>query len=91
MDAVVLSCVASYAQGMELLRIASNDLDYGLDMPSIAQIWKGGCIIRSRLLKRIQNAFSADPQLENLMVDPLVCRSSQPSFAWLSAGSGWCC
>jgi 6-phosphogluconate dehydrogenase len=70
MDAVVLSCVASYAQGMELLRIASNDLDYGLDMPSIAQIWKGGCIIRSRLLKRIQNAFSADPQLENLMVDP---------------------
>ena len=70
MDGVVLACIASYAQGMELLRIASNDLDYGLDMPSIAQIWKGGCIIRSRLLKRIQDAFSADPQLENLMVDP---------------------
>ena len=70
MDAVVLSCIASYAQGMELLRIASNDLDYGLHMPSIAQIWKGGCIIRSRLLKRIQDAFNADPQLVNLMIDP---------------------
>ena len=70
MDAVVLSCVASYAQGMELLRIASNDLDYSLNMPAIAQIWKGGCIIRSRLLKRIQDAFKINPQLENLMIDP---------------------
>ena len=70
MDAVVLSCVASYAQGMELLRISSNDLGYELHMPSIAQIWKGGCIIRARLLKRIQDAFNADPQLQNLMIDP---------------------
>ena len=70
MDATVLSCIASYAQGMELLRIASKDLDYKLHMPSIAQIWKGGCIIRARLLKRIQDAYNADPQLENLMIDP---------------------
>ena len=70
MDATVLSCIASYAQGMELLRISSKDLDYELHMPSIAQIWKGGCIIRARLLKRIQDAYNADPQLENLMIDP---------------------
>ncbi len=70
MDAVVLACIASYAQGMELLRIASAEHDYNLHMPSIAQIWKGGCIIRARLLKRIQDAFNADPQLANLMIDP---------------------
>ena len=70
MDAVVLSCIASYAQGMELLRIASADNNYNLHMPSIAQIWKGGCIIRAKLLKRIQDAFNADPQLPNLMIDP---------------------
>ena len=70
MDATVLSCIASYAQGMELLRISSKDLDYELHMPSIAQIWKGGCIIRARLLKRIQDAYNADSQLENLMIDP---------------------
>ena len=70
MDAVVLSCMASYAQGMELLRIASAEYNYNLHLPSIAQIWKGGCIIRSRLLKRIQDAFNADPQLSNLLVDP---------------------
>ena len=70
MDAVVLACMASYAQGMELLRIASAEYNYNLHMPSIAQIWKGGCIIRARLLKRIQDAFNVDPQLANLLIDP---------------------
>jgi 6-phosphogluconate dehydrogenase len=55
---------------MELLRIASADNNYNLHMPAIAQIWKGGCIIRAKLLKRIQDAFNADPQLPNLMIDP---------------------
>lgn len=70
MDAVVLACMASYAQGMELMRIASEEHNYNLHMPSIAQIWKGGCIIRAKLLKRIQNAFNKDPKLCNLLVDP---------------------
>ncbi len=70
MDAVIVSTIVCYAQGMELMRIASNEYNYSLNMPSIAQIWKGGCIIRSRLLKRIQEAFSADPQLPNLVIDP---------------------
>ena len=39
-------------------------------MNAIAQIWKGGCIIRSRLLQRIQDAFTLDPSLQNLLIDP---------------------
>ncbi len=69
MDAVVLSTIASYAQGMELMRAASMEYNYDLDMPSIAKIWKGGCIIRSRLLNRIQDAFNSNPKLPNLLVD----------------------
>ena len=38
-------------------------------MPSIAQLWKGGCIIRSKLLKRIQDAYKKDPNLKNLLFD----------------------
>ena len=38
-------------------------------MPSIAQIWKGGCIIRSTLLSRIQDAFKKDTSLTNLIID----------------------
>ncbi len=69
MDAVVLATIASYAQGMDILRLASEEYDYDLDMPSIAQIWKGGCIIRSTLLSRIQDAFKKDPSLPNLIID----------------------
>jgi len=69
MDAVVLATIASYAQGMDILRLASDEYDYDLDMPSIAQIWKGGCIIRSTLLSRIQDAFKKDPKLSNLILN----------------------
>ncbi len=69
MDAVVLATIASYAQGMDILRLASDEYDYDLDMPAIAQIWKGGCIIRSTLLSRIQDAFKKDPKLSNLILD----------------------
>ncbi len=69
-DAVVLSTISSYAQGMELLSIASKEYNYDLNMYEIAQIWKGGCIIRSTLLNRIQDAYKKNPLLENLLLDP---------------------
>ena len=68
-DAVVLATIASYAQGMDILSEASSVYNYKLNMPSIAQIWKGGCIIRSRLLKKIQDAYQKDPDLKNLIFD----------------------
>ena len=70
MDACVLACIASYAQGMALMQEASKLHNYQLDMSAIGQIWKGGCIIRARLLQRIQNAYTANAELANLLVDP---------------------
>jgi len=69
-DATILACMASYAQGMALLQEASKVHDYNLDFAAIGQIWKGGCIIRARLLQRIQNAYSANQALANLLIDP---------------------
>ena len=69
-DACVLSAIASYAQGMALLQEASILHNYNLDMSAIGQIWKGGCIIRARLLQRIQDAYTNNSKLDNLMLDP---------------------
>jgi 6-phosphogluconate dehydrogenase len=69
-DACIVACIASYAQGMALLGEASALHSYNLDLAAISQIWKGGCIIRARLLQRIQDAYGSNPQLANLMVDP---------------------
>jgi 6-phosphogluconate dehydrogenase len=69
-DALYASVIASYAQGMALLRRASVEYDYGLDLPEIARIWKGGCIIRARMLDPIKTAYRENPELANLMVAP---------------------
>jgi len=69
-QALYASKVASYAQGMAMLAAASRERGFGLNLIEIARIWKGGCIIRARLLDRIQDAFRRDPALANLLLDP---------------------
>jgi len=69
-DACILSIMASYAQGIALLQEASRIHHYDLNIAAIAQIWKGGCIIRARLLQRIQDAYRQNGTLANLLLDP---------------------
>jgi 6-phosphogluconate dehydrogenase len=61
--------ICSYAQGFALLRSASEEYDYGLDLGEIARIWRGGCIIRAGFLNDIRAAFGKDPELPNLLLD----------------------
>jgi 6-phosphogluconate dehydrogenase len=60
----------SYAQGMNLLRSASNLRNWGLNLGELARIWKGGCIIRAQFLGRIKEAYDRDANLPNLLIDP---------------------
>ena len=60
--------ISSYAQGMALLRTASETYSWGLDLAEIARIWRAGCIIRAELLEPIRAAFGAQPDLENLLL-----------------------
>lgn len=69
-DALYCSKICSYAQGMALLRTASENFDYGLKLDECARIWKGGCIIRARFLNKIQHAFIENPALPNLLLAP---------------------
>ena len=67
-DALRLAVLTCYAQGFALMREASKEYGYNLDFAEIARIWKGGCIIRARVLDSIRAAFAADPGLVNLLV-----------------------
>jgi len=69
-DALYVSKICSYAQGMALLRRASEAYRYGLDYSEIARIWRGGCIIRARFLDDVRAAFQQNPNLSNLLVTP---------------------
>jgi 6-phosphogluconate dehydrogenase len=76
-DALYASKITSYAQGLGLLRIASDEHKYGLKPADIARIWRAGCIIRATLLGDIMAAFQRDPGLVNLLVDPVFADAIQ--------------
>lgn len=67
--ALYASKIVSYAQGFMLLREAAKRFNWVLNYGSIALMWRGGCIIRSRFLGKIKEAFDKNPQLENLFLD----------------------
>lgn len=68
--ALYLSKIVSYAQGFAQLRAASKEYDWQLDYGTIAQIWRGGCIIRARFLQNITDAYAEDDTLDNLLLAP---------------------
>ncbi|HXG32262.1 MAG TPA: NADP-dependent phosphogluconate dehydrogenase [Bryobacteraceae bacterium] len=68
-DALRLAVVTSYAQGFALMREASREYGYGLRFAEIARTWKGGCIIRARLLDAIKTVFQENADLANLLLD----------------------
>ncbi|MDI9546927.1 MAG: NADP-dependent phosphogluconate dehydrogenase [Chloroflexota bacterium] len=68
-QALYASKISAYAQGMAMLRIASEEYGYELNLAEIASIWRAGCIIRARFLNRITEAFTRKPVLPNLLLD----------------------
>lgn len=68
-DALYSSKICAYAQGFQLMAAAQKVYGWQLDFGTIAQIWRGGCIIRARFLQKITDAFRKNPQLNNLMLD----------------------
>ena len=61
--------ICAYAQGMALLRAASAEYGYDLDLAAVAPIWRAGCIIRARFLDDVSGALRRQPDLPNLLLD----------------------
>jgi 6-phosphogluconate dehydrogenase len=67
--ALYASKIISYTQGYMLLRAAAAHYNWNLNYGGIALMWRGGCIIRSRFLGNIKEAFDKKPKLANLLLD----------------------
>jgi 6-phosphogluconate dehydrogenase len=68
-DALYAATLCTYAQGMSLSRVGSTEHRWDVNPVEIARIWRGGCIIRARLLDPIMQAFKRAPDLSNLLLD----------------------
>jgi len=69
-NALYASKITSYAQGLAMMKMASKEYGYDLNLREIAKIWRAGCVIRASLLGDIMAAYERNPQLVNLMLDP---------------------
>ena len=68
--ALYASKICSYAQGFQLLSMASAEYGWRLDFGAVALMWRGGCIIRAAFLDRIKAAYDEAPDLANLLLAP---------------------
>src|SRR5262249_16930817 len=82
-DSLYASKICSYAQGLALIRKGSDINNWSVNLSEMARIWKGGCIIRARLLDSIMTAYNRQPELPNLLLDDEFRR-------WMHSGqSNW--
>lgn len=82
-DALYASKICSYAQGMALIKTASDNNNWDLNMGEMSRIWKGGCIIRAQFLDKIKQAYQRRHDLPNLLLDQDFCD------ALTTAQAGW--
>lgn len=80
-QALYASKICSYAQGFVQLQAAAKEHDWPLNYGDCALLWRGGCIIRAQFLDTIKEAFDADPNLENLLLNEYFTKAIQASQA----------
>jgi 6-phosphogluconate dehydrogenase len=84
--ALYCSKIVSYAQGYMLLRAAAGENGWNLNVGGIAMMWRGGCIIRSRFLGKIKEAFDKNPAIQNLLLDSFFSAAiNQYQASWRKA------
>jgi 6-phosphogluconate dehydrogenase len=74
-QALYASKICSYAQGLALLKMASEEYGWNMDLSQIVPVWRAGCIIRALLLSDITNAYRRNPDLPNLLLAEVFTRA----------------
>ncbi len=68
-QALYVSKIVSYAQGFMLMQQAAKEYHWKMNLGGVALMWRGGCIIRSKFLNNIKDAYQKNPNLKNLLLD----------------------
>jgi 6-phosphogluconate dehydrogenase len=82
-NALLTSFIITYAQGLSLLKIASAEKNYEIDLTEVAKIWRGGCIIRADLLEDIRRAYEKNKDLTNILLDETFAENLRENWSEL--------
>lgn len=72
------SRLVSYAQGFDLLQTYVDEREFELQGKEVARTWSGGCIIRSRLLEDIYQAYDKQKDLAHLLMASEIIYALKP-------------
>ena len=76
------------AEGLDLIKSAAKKYDWKIDMAAVAQLWRGGCIIRSDMLKLIIEAFEKEPDVPHLLATKTISNLIENEIGEVSAPFG---
>ncbi len=65
-DLFLFARLIALAEGLDLIKTAAKKYDWKIDIAQVAQLWRGGCIIRSDMLKLVIEAFEKEPNAPHL-------------------------
>ena len=73
--ALVCSKICSYAQGVALIQAAQKEHPgWDVSIAEVLRCWRGGCIIRAKLLVDFAAAVAETPNLDNLILHPTIAK-----------------
>ncbi|MBS3648915.1 NADP-dependent phosphogluconate dehydrogenase [Pseudaminobacter sp. 19-2017] len=81
--------IAAYAQGFAVMDAASREFSWDIPLPTVAKIWRAGCIIRSQFLGTLAEAFTGE-KVANLLMAPAfveMMKGAHPSLRRVIAGA----
>ena len=82
-QALYASKIISYAQGFRLMKAASEEHGWDLDLGTIASIWRAGCIIRAEFLEDIMAAYRENSDVADVAETAFFAsalREAEPSW-----------
>ncbi|MBI4565574.1 MAG: NADP-dependent phosphogluconate dehydrogenase [Planctomycetes bacterium] len=68
-DALIAARLCVYAQGFALIRAASREFQWNVDLAEVARIWSGGSIVRSGLLEVLRQSILPKQDVANALID----------------------
>lgn len=69
-DALNLTVLVAFSQGLWLLHEASRQFGYGTDRVEVLRVWRAGCIIRARWLPFLEEILREDRENPHLLSNP---------------------
>ena len=66
--AILITRLVNYAQGFALIAMASSTHNWAIPLHRVAEIWRGGCIIRAKILDDVASVFTERRDVLNLLI-----------------------